>query len=99
VLIVGGSGIEELEDYGVRYSLDGLRVEENGEIVWPCEDDDGELAWPSEENAGNLRVPRVEEDEIRFRLGFAWQKITRLWEEKICFRYWLTVESVISARY
>jgi hypothetical protein len=52
----------------VRYSLDGLRLEENGEIVRPYEDDDGELAWPSEENAGDLRVPRVEEDEIR--LGF-----------------------------
>jgi hypothetical protein len=79
VLIVGGSGIEELKDYGARYSLDvdGLRVEENDEIVRLCEDDDVELTWPSEENAGNLRVPRMEEDEIRFRLGFAWQKITR----------------------
>jgi hypothetical protein len=51
----------------VRYSLDGLRLEENVEIVWPYEDDD-EFAWPSEENAGDLRVPRVEKDGIR--LGF-----------------------------
>jgi hypothetical protein len=55
----------------VWYSLDRLRLEENSEIVRPCEDDDGELAWPSEENVGDLRVPRVEEDKIR--LEFAWQ--------------------------